>query len=103
MELLLKGRHIPGNRALAPTQHLVVNGFHRYLRNPMYVGVLTVILGQAVLFGSLNLLWYAALCWAITAAFVRLYEEPALKRQFGAEYDAYRAAVPAWWPRLHPY
>jgi protein-S-isoprenylcysteine O-methyltransferase Ste14 len=88
---------------IAPTQHLVVNGFHRYLRNPMYAAVLTVILGQALLFGSLTLLVYAAICWAVSATFVRLYEEPTLARQFGAEYEAYKRAVPAWWPRLHAY
>jgi protein-S-isoprenylcysteine O-methyltransferase Ste14 len=88
---------------LAPTQHLVVGGFNRYVRNPMYVGLLTVIVGQALLFGQLSLLLYAAVAWVVTASFVRWYEEPTLTRQFGDEYEAYRRAVPAWRPRLRPW
>ena len=88
---------------VAPPQRLVVSGFNRYIRNPMYFGLLLVIIGEALLFGSLGLLVYAVLVWAAPAAFVRWYEEPALIRQFGAEYHAYRQAVPAWWPRLRPY
>jgi protein-S-isoprenylcysteine O-methyltransferase Ste14 len=88
---------------IAPTQRLVTRGFNRYVRNPMYVGLLLAILGQALLFASVGLLIYAAAAWVVTAAFVRWYEEPTLTRQFGAEYEAYRRAVPAWWPRLHPW
>ena len=69
----------------------------------MYFGLLLAILGQALLFGSLGVLIYAVAAWAAPAAFVRWYEEPTLARQFGAEYEAYRRAVPAWWPRLHPW
>jgi protein-S-isoprenylcysteine O-methyltransferase Ste14 len=88
---------------LTPTQRLVVSGFNRYVRNPMYLGLLIVIVGQALLFGQFSLLFYAAAGLAVTAAFVRWYEEPTLTRQFGADYEAYRRAVPAWWPRLHPW
>lgn len=88
---------------IAPTEHLVVTGFNRHVRNPMYVGLLLAILGQALLFGNLRLLAYAAAAWAAPAAFVRWYEEPTLARQFGAEYEAYRRAVPAWWPRWRPW
>lgn len=88
---------------IAPTQRLVVSGFNRYIRNPMYFGLLVAILGQALLFAHIGVLIYAAVAWALPAAFVRWYEEPALTRQFGAEYEAYRRAVPAWWPRLHPW
>lgn len=88
---------------LAPTQHLVVSGFNRYVRNPMYVGVLTIIVGEALLFGRLDLLLYAAAGWVATASFVRWYEEPTLARRFGTEYEAYRRAVPAWRPRLRPW
>ncbi len=88
---------------LAPTEHLVVSGFNRYVRNPMYLGLLIVIVGQALLFGQFSLLLYAAAGWLVTALFVRWYEEPTLTRQFGAEYAAYRRAVPAWLPRLHPW
>ena len=86
---------------LAPTQRLVVNGFNRYVRNPMYVGLLIVILGQALLFGSLTLVLYAICLWIITASFVRWYEEPTLARTYGSEYEVYRRNVPAWLPHWH--
>ena len=88
---------------IAPTQRLVVKGFNRYIRNPMYAGLLVVILGQALLFGSLGLVWYAAVVWLITASFVRWYEEPTLTRQYDGEYLDYKRNVPAWWPRLRPW
>lgn len=87
----------------APTQRLVVSGFNRYIRNPMYFGLLLAIIGQALLFGSFGVLIYAAAAWIVPAAFVRWYEEPTLRRQFGADYEAYRRAVPAWRPRLRPW
>ena len=83
-----------------PTQHLVVSGLYRYVRNPMYVAVVSIILGQALLFASLPLLEYGALVWLAFHIFVLLYEEPTLHRTFGAEYDAFRAHVPRWLPRL---
>jgi protein-S-isoprenylcysteine O-methyltransferase Ste14 len=88
---------------IAAPERLVVGGLYRYVRNPMYVAVLTVIVGQALILGQLVLLPYAAAFWVITAAFVRWYEEPALTRRFGADYEAYRRAVPAWRPRLRPW
>lgn len=88
---------------LAPTQRLVVSGFNRYIRNPMYFGLIVAILGQALLFGSLALVWYALIAWAICAGFVLVYEEPTLVRTYGAEYESYRRNVPAWWPRLRPW
>lgn len=88
---------------VAPTQHLVVSGYNRYVRNPMYAGLVVSIVGQALLFGNLWLLAYAAVAWAVPAAFVRWYEEPTLARTFGAEYERYRRAVPAWLPRLRPW
>jgi protein-S-isoprenylcysteine O-methyltransferase Ste14 len=84
---------------LAPPERLVVNGFNRYVRNPMYVGLLIAILGQALLFGSRGLVLYAAVMWIITASFVHWYEEPTLSRQYGTEYETYRHTVPAWLPR----
>jgi protein-S-isoprenylcysteine O-methyltransferase Ste14 len=86
---------------VAPTEHLVVTGLYRHVRNPMYVAVVAVIVGQVMLFVDPMLLAYAVVIAAANAAFVKAYEEPALRRQFGAEYDVYRAAVPGWWPRLH--
>ena len=88
---------------LAPTRRLVVSGFNRYVRNPVYLGSLLIFSGEALLFGRLSLLVYAVIGWAGAAGFVRWYEEPALTRRFGAEYEAYRRAVPAWRPRLHPW
>lgn len=85
---------------VAPTQQLVVTGIYRHVRNPMYLSVIAAVLGQALILGSGVLLGYAVLAAAVMWAFVRLYEEPTLGRQFGAEYAAYRAAVPGWWPRL---
>jgi protein-S-isoprenylcysteine O-methyltransferase Ste14 len=87
----------------APTQRLVVSGYNRYVRNPMYAGLVLSIIGQALLFGNFWLLAYAATAWAVPAAFVRWYEEPTLARTFGAEYEEYRRAVPAWLPRLRPF
>ena len=88
---------------VAAPDRLVVGGVYRYVRNPMYVAVLVAIIGQALLLGRLGLLLYAGAAWLIVAAFVHWYEEPTLTRRFGAEYEAYRRAVPAWWPRLRPW
>jgi protein-S-isoprenylcysteine O-methyltransferase Ste14 len=88
---------------LAPTQRLVVTGFHRFVRNPMYIGLIVVIVGQALLFGSLSLVVYAVIVWVVTASFVRWYEEPSLTRQYAHEYQAYRHNVRAWIPRLRPW
>jgi protein-S-isoprenylcysteine O-methyltransferase Ste14 len=87
---------------VAPTEHLVVGGLYRWVRNPMYVAVVTCVAGQALLFGRPVLAIYAAGLLALFMAFVRGYEEPTLRRQFGSEYDAYRRAVPGWWPRARP-
>ena len=88
---------------VAPPERLVVGGAYRYVRNPIYVALLTAIVGQSLLLGQLGLLLYAVATWLIFAAVVRLYEEPTLTRRFGADYEAYRRAVPAWWPRLRPW
>jgi protein-S-isoprenylcysteine O-methyltransferase Ste14 len=69
----------------------------------MYVGVLSVIIGQALILGSLLLLEYAALVWMCFFAFVVLYEEPSLQHRFGDGYENYRASVPRWWPRTTPW
>lgn len=88
---------------VAPTKRLVVGGVYRYVRNPMYLAVLSIILGQALLFGQPVLFVYALVVCALFIGFVRLYEEPTLRRQFGAEYDVYNRAVPGWIPRLTPW
>ncbi len=87
----------------APPERLVVGGLYRHVRNPMYLAVTATIVGQALLLGQYWLLAYAALFLATTMAFVTLYEEPTLRRQFGEQYEAYRSAVPGWWPRRHPW
>jgi protein-S-isoprenylcysteine O-methyltransferase Ste14 len=84
----------------APTERLVVGGLYRYVRNPMYLAVEATIVGQALLLGQPALLRYALIVVVFFAAFVRWYEEPVLRRRFGAQYDAYRRAVPAWLPRF---
>ena len=84
---------------VAPPERLVVGGVFRWVRNPMYVAVTAAIAGQGLLLGRWELIVYAALFWATTAAFVRFYEEPTLTRQFGADYEEYRRTVPAWLPR----
>lgn len=88
---------------VAPTEQLVIGGLYRYVRNPMYVAVLAVILGQALLFGQALLLSYAAVAFLAMAAFARGYEEPELSRQFGGAYEEYRRNVPGWWPRWRPW
>jgi protein-S-isoprenylcysteine O-methyltransferase Ste14 len=85
---------------VAPTERLVVGGVYRYVRNPMYLAVGTTIVGEALLLGQFALLGYAAAFGVVVFSFVRLYEEPTLSAQFGAGYDDYRQAVPAWIPRL---
>src|SRR5262249_7464289 len=82
--------------------HLVVRGLYRYVRNPMYLAVLTVILGQALLLGRAVLVGYAAIVAAAFVAFVYGYEQPNLTRRYGAEYEAYRRAGPGRRPRLLP-
>ena len=88
---------------VAPTAHLVVGGLYRFVRNPMYVAVVGAVVGQALLFGRIVLLAYACVLAFVFALFVRLYEEPTLRRQFGDEYESYRRGVPAWRPRLRPW
>jgi protein-S-isoprenylcysteine O-methyltransferase Ste14 len=88
---------------VAPTERLVVGGLYRYVRNPMYVAVLSVIVGQSLHLCRPALLAYAAIVAAAFVAFVRLYEEPTLAERFGDDYEAYRREVPAWRPRLHPW
>jgi protein-S-isoprenylcysteine O-methyltransferase Ste14 len=88
---------------VASPPRLVVSGFYRYVRNPIYVGFLAILTGQVLLFGSKGLLEYTAVTWCIGAAAVLFYEQPTLARKFGAEYREYRHAVPAWIPRLHPW
>jgi len=88
---------------LAPTERLVVTGAYRHVRNPMYVAVVASIVGQGLVLGRPVLYGYGALALGVMAVFVRTYEEPTLLAKYGDAYEAYRSAVPAWWPRLRPY
>jgi protein-S-isoprenylcysteine O-methyltransferase Ste14 len=101
VRFVVEGRGTPS--PVMETQRLVVGGDYRFVRNPMYLGVIGAILGQAMIFGSFALLLYALAVWATMAAFVRWYEEPVLLKRYGNEYQHYREAVRAWVPRLHPW
>jgi protein-S-isoprenylcysteine O-methyltransferase Ste14 len=86
-----------------PPRELVVTGLYRYLRNPMYLGVLFMAFGEAALSGSLRLLRYSILLLAVFHVFVVLYEEPNLRARFGDSYLRYCAGVRRWLPRLRPW
>ncbi len=86
-----------------PTEHLVVSGLYRYVRNPMYAGGTALVLGQGLLLGDIRLLSYGLLVWAVSHLFVRGYEEPTLRRTFGEEYSEFCGNVPRWIPRLTPW
>jgi protein-S-isoprenylcysteine O-methyltransferase Ste14 len=88
---------------IAPTRNLVVTGLYRHVRNPMYVSVVAVILGQALLFGDWRLLLYGGLIFLAFHIFVVVYEEPILKQSYEAQFENYRANVPRWLPRLNPW
>jgi protein-S-isoprenylcysteine O-methyltransferase Ste14 len=88
---------------LYPTNRLIVSGLYRHVRNPMYLGVAAVIFGQALLLASIALLiWGAIMCLGFDL-FVRLYEEPTLRRSYGVQFATYCASVPRWLPRLTPW
>jgi len=88
---------------VAPTERLVVGGLYRHVRNPMYLAVGAAIAGQGLLLGRAVLFGWLAVFALLVVSFVRLYEEPTLARRYGAQYDAYRRAVPAWLPRRRPW
>jgi protein-S-isoprenylcysteine O-methyltransferase Ste14 len=95
------GRGTPA--PVMPTQRLVVSGLYRRVRNPMYLAVTATIAGQALLFGDMRLLEYAAAVWVLFHFFVLLYEEPTLAAAYPAEYAEFRANVPRWIPRRTPW
>ena len=97
----LQGRGTPA--PIAPTARLVVTGPYRRVRNPMYVAVVAIILGQAAVFADLRLVAYGAAVWLAFHLFVLLYEEPTLRRAFPQDYAAFTAAVPRWRPRIRPW
>jgi protein-S-isoprenylcysteine O-methyltransferase Ste14 len=87
----------------APTAHLVVVGPYRFVRNPMYLAVLAIIFGQALLCGSWAALVYGGIVLLAVASFVRGYEEPTLEGEYGDEYREYRRNIRGWIPRLRPW
>lgn len=95
---LIEGRGTPA--PIEPPKDLVATGFYRYVRNPMYAGVLLILIGHFLWFGFWSLLAYTALAFTATHLFVILYEEPTLKRKFGAAYETYLKRVPRWIPRF---
>jgi len=95
-----EGRGTPA--PIAPTETLVASGPYRFVRNPMYVAVVGLVVGQGLLFGSPATLGYGLAAWLAMHLFVVFYEEPRLSADH-PRYDAYRAAVPRWLPRLTPW
>jgi protein-S-isoprenylcysteine O-methyltransferase Ste14 len=91
------GRGTPA--PIDPPKELVVTGFYRYVRNPIYVGVLSIFLGHFLWFGYWSLLIYMVLAFSGVHAFIVLYEEPTLQRKFGTAYEDYLGKVPRWIPR----
>ena len=83
-------------------RELVARGMYRFVRNPMYLALILVLLGETVLFRSRRLLGYGLGIWLALHALVVLYEERGLARAFGAGFTRYRERVPRWLPRLHP-
>ena len=88
---------------IAPTKTLVVTGSYRFVRNPMYVAVVSLILGQGLLFGNAAVLVYGLIVWLTVHAFVLVYEEPTLSGDYGEQYARYRRNVRRWIPRLTPW
>jgi len=95
---LIEGRGTPA--PIDPPKELVAVGFYRYVRNPMYVGVLLVLIGHFLWFMNIWLIVYTAFAFLSVHLFVTLYEEPTLKRKFGAGYEEYLKKVPRWIPRF---
>lgn len=96
---LVQGRGTPA--PIDPPKELVAVGFYRYVRNPMYVGIFLILLGHFLWFKYLWLLLYLAVVFLCFHLFVTLYEEPTLKRKFGASYEDYLRRVPRWIPRFY--
>ena len=97
-EFAVRGLGTPA--PIAPTKFLVTTALHRYVRNPMYIGVAMAIVGESAIFRSVHVAEYAAVMLLIAHIFVILYEEPTLQRQFGESYEEYRRTVPRWIPQF---
>ena len=97
-DFTFKGRGTPA--PIAPPKELVTTGFYRYVRNPIYVGILAILIGHFLWFGYWNLLIYMIFVFVGFHLFVTFYEEPTLKQKFGASYENYLKRVPRWIPRF---
>lgn len=85
-----------------PPRKLVVRGPYRFVRNPMYIGATTALVGVAIFYQSVVMAAFVALFFLSTHLFAVFYEEPTLRRSFGAEYEAYCSTVRRWWPGFRP-
>jgi protein-S-isoprenylcysteine O-methyltransferase Ste14 len=92
------GRGTPA--PIDPPKELVVRSLYRFVRNPMYMGVLLLLIGEALLFESSLILIYASLVFLAFHLFVIVYEEPTLRKKFGSSYERYCSSVPRWVPRI---
>jgi protein-S-isoprenylcysteine O-methyltransferase Ste14 len=99
-EFATRGRGTPA--PMDPPRHLVVRGPYRVVRNPMYLGMVLVLLGELALAPSRGLAAYIVGWFAFIHLLVVLYEEPTLRRKFGSAYEAYTLEVRRWWPRIPP-
>jgi protein-S-isoprenylcysteine O-methyltransferase Ste14 len=90
------GRGTPA--PIDPPRILVARGLYRVVRNPMYVGVLLILIGESMVFSSLVILQYTLVVWLMFHAFVVFYEEPTLRKKFGAAYEEYCRSVSRWIP-----
>jgi protein-S-isoprenylcysteine O-methyltransferase Ste14 len=101
LRFALKGIGTPA--PVFPTKHLVATGTYCFVRNPLYVAVVSLIIGQALLFEDIRVFVYGLCAWLMTHLFVLTYEEPTLRRTFPDEYPIFCAHVPRWIPRMTPW
>ena len=97
-DFTFKGHGTPA--PIDPPKELVTTGFYRYVRNPIYVGVLTILIGHFLWFKTIWMLAYAVVVFLVFHLLVTLYEEPTLKEKFGAAYEKYCKSVPRWIPKI---
>jgi len=98
LDFAQKGKGTPA--PVDPPKELVISGLYRYVRNPMYVSVLLIIVGHFLWSGYWNLLVYAGFFLVVAHLFVTLYEEPNLRKRFGSAYEKYLKEAPRWFPRF---
>lgn len=97
-DFVRRGRGTPA--PIDPPKALVVSGLYQHVRNPMYVGILSILTGESIFFQSYKLLSYATLLWVMFQSFIIFYEEPMLKKKFGKHYEDYLNSAPRWIPKI---